>query len=68
MNERSPDFKQEDMPHWQCFSHTNSSMIKRGTYPKNITQEELQNFVNGSFGGRFTYFGAGEFEFIAYTD
>jgi hypothetical protein len=43
-------------------------MIKRGTYPPGMTQEEVRKQVDGSFGGRFTEFGNGRFEFIAYTD
>lgn len=53
---------------WHSFSHTNSSMIKRGVYPEGITLEEVRKIVDGTFGGRFNYFGGGKFEFVAYTD
>lgn len=53
---------------WHSKSHTNSSMIKEGVYPEGITIEEVRKEVNGTFGGRFEYFGNGAFKFIAYTD
>ncbi len=49
-------------------SHTGSSMIKEGVYPEGTTREEVQKVVDGTFGGRFTSFGNGRFQFIAYTD
>lgn len=53
---------------WDAFMHTNSSMIKKGVYPEGTTMEEVRKAVNGTFGGRFNYFNAGKFEFVAYTD
>lgn len=48
--------------------HTHFSMIKEGVYPEGTTMEEVIQEVNGTFGGRFEYFGNGKFKFIAYTD
>lgn len=53
---------------WQKWPHTSSSMLIKGTYPEGVTQEEVRKRVDGTFGGRFTYFDHGSFEFIAYTD
>ena len=53
---------------YTCHPHTNSSMVKRGTYAEGVTQDEVRQRVDGSFGGRFTHFGNGSFEFITYTD
>lgn len=59
---------------WRSKSHTNSSMIKEGVFPTGMTQSEVLDQVNGTFGGRFERFYAGDdsrpgsFKFIAYTD
>ena len=53
---------------FHCFAHTHFSMIKRGVYPIGMTRDEVRKVVDGTFGGRFTYFDDGKFEFIAYTD
>jgi hypothetical protein len=53
---------------WRSYSHTNSSMIKRGCYPDGVTSKEVEKEVRGTFGGRFNYFDNGKFEYIAYTD
>lgn len=53
---------------WRNFSHSNASMIKEGVYPEGTTREEVRKLVDGTFGGRFEYFGDGKFKFIAYTD
>lgn len=49
-------------------SHSSCSMIKEGVYPKGTTQEEVEEKVRGTFGGRFERFGCCEFRYIAYTD
>lgn len=49
-------------------SHTHFSMIMEGVYPEGATQNDVFKIVQGSFGGRFEYFGNGKFKFIAYTD
>lgn len=48
--------------------HTHFSMIKKGVYPESMTRGEVEEKVKGSFGGRFSRFGNGVFEYIAYTD
>lgn len=48
--------------------HTHFSQIVKGVYPSNMTRSEVREKVKGSFGGRFTKFDNGVFEFIAYTD
>lgn len=53
---------------FRCESHSSSSMIKEGTYPEGMSQEEVRKQVDGTFGGRFESFGGGKFRFIAYTD
>lgn len=53
---------------WYSFSHTHSSMIKKGCYPEGTTREDVEKLVIGTFGGRFTSFWGGRFEYIAYTD
>lgn len=53
---------------WINRSHTHFSMIKEGVYPEGLTREQVRERVDGTFGGRFKSFGAGRFEFIAYTD
>lgn len=53
---------------WLSSSHTHFSMKKTGVYPENITKEEVEEKVRGTFGGRFEFFGNGKFSYIAYTD
>lgn len=53
---------------WHSLSHSNSSMIKEGVYPEEMTQSEVEMRVKGTFGGRFEYFRNGKFKYIAYTD
>ncbi len=53
---------------WHSFEHTHFSMIKRGVYPEGATEADVRKLINGTFGGRFSYFGNGRFEFVAYTD
>ena len=52
---------------WVNKSHSNSSMIKEGTY-EDMTRHEVEQKVIGTFGGRFEHFGDGKFKYIAYTD
>lgn len=49
-------------------SHTHSSQICEGVYPESATRADVLKRVEGTFGGRFEYFGAGKFKYIAYTD
>jgi len=49
-------------------SHSNSSQICEGVYPKGTTRAEVLKKVDGTFGGRWESFGNGKFKFIAYTD
>lgn len=53
---------------WHSESHTKSSMIKKGVYPVELSREEVEKEVRGTFGGRFEYFKDGKFKYIAYTD
>jgi hypothetical protein len=53
---------------WRYTPHTYFSMIKKGVYPKEMSREEVEAQVKGTFGGRFVSFGGGNFEYIAYTD
>lgn len=39
-----------------------------GVYPKDKNIKDVENEVQGTFGGRFIYFDKGLFEYIAYTD
>jgi len=48
--------------------HTNSSQICEGVNPLTATREDVIERVRGTFGGRFEYFSAGRFRYIAYTD
>lgn len=48
--------------------HTHFSQKVKGVYPAGTTPDEVRKAVGGTFGGRFTYFQDGKFEFIAYTD
>lgn len=50
-------------------SHTNSSMIKQGVFPKGSeTRESLVSKIKGTFGGRFELLDDFRFKYIAYTD
>ena len=49
-------------------SHSNCSMLVEGVYPAGATRDEVLAVVKGTFGGRFTQFGKGQFTYIAYTD
>jgi hypothetical protein len=53
---------------WHNKAHSNSSMIKEGVYPPDVTRQQVEEKVRGTFGGRFEHFGAGKFKYIAYTD
>lgn len=53
---------------WHDKSHTHFSMIKEGVYPVGVTKSQVLEKVQGTFGGRFEYFGNGKFKYIAYTD
>jgi hypothetical protein len=53
---------------YYILNHTHFSQLIRGVYPEGTSQADILNLVNGSFGGRFTKFENGKFEFIAYTD
>lgn len=53
---------------WHVLPHSNSSQLCRGVYPEGMTKEQIEPHVKGSFGGRFTAFGGGKFEYVAYTD
>ena len=53
---------------WHSFVHTHFTMKQEGVYPEGTTQEQVLEKVKGTFGGRFTRFGGGKFEYIAYTD
>jgi len=57
---------------WRDRPHTNFSMIKEGVYPQSgdavADRAMVRKEVDGTFGGRFEYFGDGKFKFIAYTD
>ena len=59
------------------FTHSNSSMRKKGKCPLGLTMDEVREKVNGTFGGRFERWFEGVnqhgqkiifFDFIAYTD
>lgn len=53
---------------WVSKPHSSCSMIKEGVYPDNLTREEVEIEVRGTFGGHFESFGNGKFMYIAYTD
>lgn len=53
---------------WRAAPHTNSSMIKEGVYPLQLSSAEVEREVRGTFGGRFLQFGDGKFKYVAYTD
>lgn len=54
---------------WKHRPHTNASMVTYGWAPPWVKREEVKKAVDGTFGGRFTFFKEnGQFEFIAYTD
>jgi hypothetical protein len=48
--------------------HTAATQICEGVYPEGTGIDAVRKAVNGTFGGRFEYFGGGKFKFIAYTD
>ena len=48
--------------------HSNSSQLCTGVYPETATRADVEKLVKGTFGGRFTKFRNGEFEYVAYTD
>lgn len=68
MLERKPQPLDNTKIDYVCKMHGSSSMIKEGVYPEGATREEVRKVVDGTFGGRFDYFGNGKFKFIAYTD
>ena len=53
---------------YRILSHTNSSQKCVGVYPDTATREDVEKLVKGTFGGRFTKFAKGKFEYVAYTD
>ena len=57
---------------WRNKPHSSCSMIKEGVYPQSedtaADRAMVRKEVDGTFGGRFEYFGNGKFKFIAYTD
>lgn len=54
---------------WKGRGHGSTcSMIKEGTYPEGLSREDVKPLVNGTFGGKFDFFGGGKFRFVAYTD
>jgi hypothetical protein len=57
---------------WRDKSHSSCSMVKEGVYPQSgddaADRDMVRKKVDGTFGGRFDYFGNGRFRFIAYTD
>lgn len=53
---------------WRSGVHTNASMTKEGVYPEGTTRKQVEDAVQGTFGGRFEHFGNGKFKYIAYTD
>lgn len=53
---------------WRSHPHTNSTMIKEGVYPPQMTAADVEKEVRGTFGGRFQSFKDGHFKYIAYTD
>ena len=67
---KSKEFKDLDRTKidWIPLRHTHFSMVKKGVYPEGTTAGEVAEKVKGTFGGRFTSFGNGKFEYIAYTD
>jgi hypothetical protein len=53
---------------YRIIPHTNSSQLCKGVYPKGTTREQVEEKVKGTFGGRFEFFGDGQFIYVAYTD
>lgn len=53
-----------------CDGDSTSSQRVTGTYDQNsdVTRQEIERAIKGTFGGRFVRFGNGQFEYIAYTD
>ena len=53
---------------YRKYAHSSCSMRVIGVYPKDKNIKDVENEVQGTFGGRFIYFDKGLFEYIAYTD
>lgn len=53
---------------YRITAHSNSSQLCTGVYPEGTTRAEVEQRVQGTFGGRFNHFGDGRFEYVAYTD
>ena len=54
---------------WVSQPHSTCSMLKSGWAPPWVSQKEVLEMVNGTFGGRFSRFtDKGQFAFVAYTD
>ena len=53
---------------YRVYNHSNSSQRCEGVYPEGTSKADVEARVRGTFGGRFTRFGDGKFEYIAYTD
>lgn len=53
---------------YRIHMHSNSSQRVEGVYPPDATRADVEAMVRGTFGGRFTRFADGRFEYIAYTD
>lgn len=54
---------------FEILAHSTCTMLKRGWAPPWVTKSEAHKKLDGTFGGRFSYFKKnGQFEFIAYTD
>lgn len=53
---------------YRVHMHSNSSQRVEGVYPLGKSMEDVEARVKGTFGGRFTRFGGGKFEYIAFTD
>jgi len=57
-----------DKIEYQILTHTHFTQICEGVYPIGTKREEVLQKVRGTFGGRFTKFDNGVFEYVAYTD
>ena len=53
---------------WRVEMHSSSSQLCIGVYPEGTPAKEVEAKVKGTFGGRFSKFGGGHFEYVAYTD
>lgn len=53
---------------YRTHPHSNSSQRVEGVYPPGTSRADVEARVRGTFGGRFTRFSDGKFEYIAYTD